>query len=377
MTFGFGASVDDARFAHAAEEEARLQARLGEAFDRRSRDRVDQLLMQAERAIAAGQLDVAIETLGTAGVLDPSRVRIAELRGHAFRERGLSLEREGDLTGATLAFQRALTFTPNDARTKDALTRVRAESDLRAARSEEIRRLYRLALDALATDELLTARDGFRTILALEPDDTEAATMLRSTEEAIRTRALHWTNQASALAKAGALAEASNALANAIALDPETPGAERVRALIEATRRERAARMAAATAAARPADTSTPPPAETPLSPERRREIANLYRLGIDAIEAGRTDDAIRYWQLVWSVDPDFESVAEYLKRELLTRGMDAFAAGRLDSAVEDWEAALAVDPSDDRASGYLARAYEQIARYEKIVGRNRVATRD
>ncbi len=102
------------------------------------------------------------------------------------------------------------------------------------------------------------------------------------------------------------------------------------------------------------------------------RELAQLYRQGALAAERGQSDAALRYWELVWSSQPDYREVKDHLMREYLTRGMEAFAAGRLEEAVAQWEKALRVDPSDERAKGYLARAQKQIARSREILGVNR-----
>ena len=99
-----------------------------------------------------------------------------------------------------------------------------------------------------------------------------------------------------------------------------------------------------------------------------REEIADLYRRGNAAAQAGRSDDALRYWELVWSAQPGYQQVDEYLKREYLMRGMEVFAAGRLEEAANLWEKALRVDPDDKRAMGYLARAEEQLARTREIL---------
>jgi tetratricopeptide (TPR) repeat protein len=92
----------------------------------------------------------------------------------------------------------------------------------------------------------------------------------------------------------------------------------------------------------------------------------------MDAMKEHRSDEALRYWELVWSADPSYQRVGEYLKREYLMRGMESFAAGRLDEAVGFWEHALQVDPTDERALGYLARAQKQLARTREILGNGR-----
>jgi tetratricopeptide (TPR) repeat protein len=102
------------------------------------------------------------------------------------------------------------------------------------------------------------------------------------------------------------------------------------------------------------------------------QEIAALYRHGLEALKAQRPDEALHYCELVWASRPDYRGVAEYLKREYLSRGMDSFAAGRLDEAIAQWEKVLKVDPNDTRARGYLVRAQQQAARSREILGVNK-----
>ncbi len=97
--------------------------------------------------------------------------------------------------------------------------------------------------------------------------------------------------------------------------------------------------------------------------------MAGFYKRGVEALEAGRSDEALRYWELVWSIRPGYQRVDQFLKREYLTRGMEHFAAGRLFEAVTMWERALQVDPKDPRTLAYLARAHEQLERARAIGG--------
>ena len=105
------------------------------------------------------------------------------------------------------------------------------------------------------------------------------------------------------------------------------------------------------------------------LSPKRLHELDVLYRRGLDAMHEQKSDEALRYWEMVWSEAHDFQQVADHLKREYLTRGMEAFAAGRLQDAVSFWEKAIQVDPKDQRARGYLDRAQKQLERTRAILG--------
>jgi tetratricopeptide (TPR) repeat protein len=112
--------------------------------------------------------------------------------------------------------------------------------------------------------------------------------------------------------------------------------------------------------------------AATPAAPAlSAKELDLLYRRGLAAMQQGRSDEAIRFWELVWSSSPRHAQVADYLKREYLTRGMEAFARGQLDEASAFWRRALRVDPTDARASGYLERAQKQLSRTREILGSN------
>jgi tetratricopeptide (TPR) repeat protein len=115
------------------------------------------------------------------------------------------------------------------------------------------------------------------------------------------------------------------------------------------------------------------PGSERPrLSPEREREVEKLYVAGLAAMSERRVDDALRYWELAWSMDPGYKRLAEYLKREYLIRGMEFFASGKLDEAMSYWQKALQMDPADTRAASYIARARTQQARTRELTGEGR-----
>jgi tetratricopeptide (TPR) repeat protein len=330
----FGPTVAESREAALGAREAALQARLAAAFDARRLARADSLAARAQGALAAGRPDEAREILGLLRVLEPDDPRLAPAEVAALRAQAGRLMEAGDHAAAALALGRAAELVPGDAELAGELARCRAEGDRLAARSLELRGLFSRALDAFAADSLQAARERFARVVAAAPDDREAADMLRRTETAIAART------------AATLAEARRSV--------ETP---------------RPAVGGTAPTAAAPAPRPATPPAPAPLSAQRRREIEDLYRRGLAALDAGRPREAVAYWELVWSADPAHARAAEALKREHLTLGMEAFAAGRLDEAATHWQRVLQIDPGDRRAAGYLERAREQQAGIRRILG--------
>lgn len=370
LTMHFGATVEERRVAAIKAEERELNARLEEAFERRQAQRIANLITEARSARAAGRLEEALEILATADALDPENGEIRGLEVAFLRDLGGELEARGDLVAASMRYSRALAIAPDDSLAALAQDRCRAESDRRAARSAELRRQFAAALDAFVANDLAAAREGFKDVLAAGPDD-EALAMLQRTEQAMSRRAADLVGQAASHVRWGHLDRAGDLLDQASKLKSDADGLERTRkVLAEARRKEREAARAAAVPSEGPT-TSSPaasgPPAHARLTEKEEKELAELYQRGMSAIEAGHADEALRYWELVWAINPDYLQVKENLKREYVTRGMELFASRELREAVEMWEHATRIDPADERTIEYLNRAREQLSRAEAI----------
>jgi tetratricopeptide (TPR) repeat protein len=371
VSLTFGATTEENHLAHVRRQEEALQARLEEAYARRQQERVGELLSGAEKARASGRWDEGLEFLAAVSALDPDNTAAAQLAASCWRDRAGMMEARGEFTEAALAYESALRSVPGDEEASQGAARCRAESDRRAARSAEIQARFSAALDAFGTGDLVAARNGFTSILASAPEDADAQAMLDRTTDAIHQRMQDLIDQADRFTRAGLFDEAVKATEAGKALDPGNvllASAER-----ELTRARARTTTASASSGSAPkppakATSSAASPAETALSPARRKEIEDLYRQGMEAARTGRGDDALRYWELVFAAAPGHEMVRDNLKREYVMRGMDAFAAGQLEQAVSYWERALIVDPGDRKTIGYLARARQQMDRTREIL---------
>jgi tetratricopeptide (TPR) repeat protein len=358
----FGRTVADSRIAALQEEDEALQRRLAEAFGRRQAERVNQLIADAEAKLAAGSYTEALDVLAVVATLAPDESRVSPLTARGLNGNASQLERTGEFAAAALAFERTLGVAPGDSIATAGVHRCRAESHRKAARTAEIRQVFAQAMDAFSREDLGVARNQFAEVMRRDPSDTEAARMLERTREAIAQRVTAQTRQAARLIEHGLLKEAEPLLASAAALDPASPELARVRAMLD---RARQALRAPVARASEPL-ASAPGPARPILSD---REAEDLYERGVAALRAGRSDEAVRYLELVWAARPAFRQVAGHLKKEYLTRGMESFAAGQLESAVSQWRRILDIDPGDERARGYLDRAQRQMDRSREILG--------
>lgn len=388
LELAFGSTTEERQRTYYAREEARIQDRLAEAFETRSSARVEQLLSEAKSELRAGNYDKGLATLSKVTVLDPDEPRARKLEVRTLYEKGLELEVEQDYAAAAVVFGQATTISPENTNIAQALDRVRREGDRRATRSLEIRKYFQAGLDAFVTGDLMQSRKYFARVVERDPQDEDARSMLLRTEEAIRLRSSNLVTQARTLVQANLLDDAEAFLTEARGLDPSASGLADVDRQIKTARRlqaedarraeaDRRARESAAQSSTEDVVEVIEEPAVPALTEAERREMGALYRRGITAVEEGRVEDAIRYWEFVWSTDPTFEQVGANLKREYLARGMESFAAGKLSDAITDWESALQVDPEDARARGYLGRAHQELARYQKILSETRVATRE
>jgi len=358
LSTAFGLTVSQSRTAARERDERELQARLDQAFESRIVAQVDDLIARARAAGAESRYDEALELLATASLLDGSRPEVAELTQTWLRARARQLEAAGDWGAAAGAWARVVGTAPGDTAAAEARRRCQEESDRRAARSVAVRARYAKALEALAADDLVTARQRFEEIVAADPGDRDAAAQLAKTRQMIAERIAALLAQAERRLQSGDTAGAEGSLARARRLDPRAEGLDAMAAAIER-------------AAGRNHRTQAPsePSPSSASSASRRRDVEDLYRRGMTAMSEGRNDDALRYWELVWSMDPAHPRVGELLEREYLVRGMDAFGAGRYEQAIATWEKALRIDPDDPRTLGYLARAQTQLERTRRMVG--------
>lgn len=376
VSLEYGPTAEESRLAAQRAEEEEFEVRLAERFERKLAQQVDDLVAEAESLLNVAQVDEAQQVLTSLKALAPDDARLVDLEGRALFAQAEVREQREEFAEAAIFYGRVLAIHPDDERAQERLDHCRAESNLRAERSSRIRTLFAEAQDLFASDDLLAARARLRDILTLSPSDEEAADMLARTEFAIEVRRSAVLTQAGRAIERGLLDEATDRVNEARRL--EAPAAQ-LASLEQQIRDAEDALQRAARAAQRAREQQTLARAESEnpakvvkaptLSRKKRKEIADLYRKGMDAIEEDRADDALRYWELVWLADPNYENVSDFLKREYLLRGLEEFSSGELDEAIRLWEKAQAVDPEDEKTLGYLARAREQRTRTREILG--------
>jgi tetratricopeptide (TPR) repeat protein len=381
MSMAFGATTEATRQAKLQAQEAEMREQLAAAFLKESGDRVQTMVAQARRDVQEGDFDEALGRIETIRVLDPDCTSLEGIEAAAFFGLGENHDRDNNLSSAQVAFQRCLGVDPQYPEAAKRLQDVADRSNSQAARSEALRSRFELALQAYANGDLVAARDGFTSILEMNPEDREAAALLANTQKTLELRAEAFMDQGRARALAQDFSGARKILEQAATLAPGHPDLPAAFAQVDGLEKQARQALQAAeanTKARAQATTHTdqtrvlppaPPmvPSFAALSTKDRAEVADLYQSGLQAVEDNRHADAIGYWELVWSRAPDYQQVAENLKQQYLALGMENFADGRLDESIRIWEKALQIDSRDKRTQGYLARAYEHKTRIREI----------
>jgi tetratricopeptide (TPR) repeat protein len=381
-SFAFGPTVEQSRLAALEAEENAIQAKLAAAFEARQNERINDLLTQAEEARRRSDFDYALDLLALVTALEPNNEEALSRQAVCFRELGKQLEFEGDFSSASVNYSRSLAISPDDKNAREGYERCRAQSDLLAARSIEIRRMFEAAMDAFSANKLSEARDGFVEILKVSPGDRDAGAMLQRTLRAIDYRVADLLQQANRMIEWGHYDEVEWRISEVTDLDPNAAGLEDTAKRFEQAKSDYA-RVQQQGNRESEGDSAHPSPGgretgieqntgASVLSEDQKREVEHLYKRGMSALSEGNTQEAMKYLELVWSKDPGYQRVSDHLKREYLNRGMEYFADGYLEEAVELWEKALRLDPTDRRIIGYLSRAREQIARTRDILGKSR-----
>lgn len=386
ISFRFGPGREDARSIAQAAAERDLQQRLADEFSRQNADRKSELLARAQAALDLDRVAEADELVARVLVIDPENDRGRELQAEVLLREAKRLEEAGDFSGATVALSRLLEILPGNGRATLLLARIRTASDRRTARSQEIRSLLDRAMDDFAAGRLPAAKAGFARVLELDPADAEARAMAERTALVLGSRVNELIDQAGTLGQAGQFTEARAKLDAARALDAGSVEITAAGARLDRWETESAARArrkrsaeesvvgsagntAVAPAATGRSDDLIDPIEPAPITEKQKREMADMYGRGMAAMESGSPDQAVHFFELVWSIDPNYQQAGEYLKQYYLARGMEAFVAGQLQTAVRNWESAVRVAPGDNRAQGYLRRAQEQLKHLERLSG--------
>jgi len=369
LTSQFGKAVSERRLERAAKREAEFNQLMAVRLQSRNRTMVDGLVKQAVQESEAGDLTAALDHYGRAlflarsGGLDTTTIHT---QAAAVRDRIEEINRT--VRYAAYIDSARVRFDANDfvaARYYAGLAREQHPKGPEAAR------LYDDADDAilamttrvevvtsrlLAVDSMLAygqVDEAYTTVQSLHQiagDDPRVQQAVRKVDFELLMR------RASTAHGRGDGRTALAALDSALAIFPGHQWCLNLKHEIS-----RQARVA-------PTPKATPEPAgPAPLSDEIRREVQQSYRTAQDYFTAGDLSQAIRYWEKVERLAPDYENVRDYLVKAYKFVGVELYGQNNLQEAISVWRKAAMLQPGNEEIAGYIKRTESEIQKLKEL----------
>jgi tetratricopeptide (TPR) repeat protein len=367
LRYKFGQTISEMRAAAAARAEAEVNARIVREMSAREAERVTALLDSGRAALASGHFDEARSAFEGALLFVPGSVEAEALRRSA-EEQGLvaaarARAAAGDTIEALVAYRRALEANPANEAARREAAQIEAARDVSRAAGTALREREAAGIEALASGRHAEALSLLRAALDAEPENADVRRLYQLAQSGLDREVDLLVSQGTLLEERGLADRAVAKWREALALSPDDRALKQRIATAE-TRSDRSPAPPGGTAAA------AAPARRAALSPEQQAETADLYERGVGAFQAGRTAEAIAYWEIVWRRDPAHGEVGAHLTKGYLIQGMEHYTSGRLAEAIETWRRALEVEPADGKALSYVERATSELAKTRNLTRR-------
>lgn len=108
-------------------------------------------------------------------------------------------------------------------------------------------------------------------------------------------------------------------------------------------------------------------PKDKSLSPEIIKEVETAYATAQKLFTEGSLREAIKYWEKVERLAPDYKSVRDYLIKGYKYVGVELYSQNQLEEAIRIWESAYKLDPSNEEINSYISRTRNEISKMKEL----------
>lgn len=366
LTFTFGKSLGSLREERRLREQEVLEERTLTELNRKERSQFEQSLRDGDRLLAAGDHAGAEAAYERALLWEPDdeegRRRLSRARVEGYLAAGARHQEAGNLLEAIAEYQAALAIDAGEERAARFLEEAKEAHEKATVRNREVGDHLARGVEHLALSDFPKAGEAFDKALRIDPENADARRFRARVDSLVALRVDALVEEGDWYRDRGSMESAIERYRGALRLRPDRDDLEREIARLQAP----------------PAKAAVPSPAaperEVPaprreLTPEERQEAERMYGSGLEAFREGRNPEAIRYFEFVHGLSPDYENVTSYLKQAALFYGMDRYTAGDLPTAIQAWERILEIDPEDEKALSYLRRARAEIRKTQDLSG--------
>lgn len=368
LSVRFGANLKERKEAERAALEAELDRQINSKMSEleslqlaQTLERADKLFAQARYVEAAGRYEMAL--MWDAGN-ERAKSQIDMCRYYSEIEEATALIESGNHLEALYHLRRSLGYSPGD----PEASRLIAECNRRIREQEDhtdmIDRMLKRSIDLYASRKFVEAQAGFREVLRLDPENRLAAEYEQKAHANITNQLHKLILEANNLADRGEYASALSTLEHVLRLSPDD---EDVAARIEELRaKQREERRQGERVSKAPAP-SRPPVTRQPRRSVDTSVLDSKYKDGLRSFDKGDFDVAVRQFQQVWAVAPDYHNVTELLTKAYLFMGMKKYSEEDYPGAIAIWEKVLTIDPDNSKARRYLLKAKEEMGRLSNV----------
>lgn len=360
LTYRFGRSRSERLEARKSQRDLEIQREIEKKVSGFENEFVTTALLRGDEHMAAGEFDEAVEEFNRVLLFSPDHkeatLKSALARGSILVIRGDSLMQAGRPAEALFAYKQAQEFVPAD-RIKDRIE----ECGIRIAEAEDrlrvVDKIFTQALEYYTNRHWTEAVSGFDKVLELEPEHALAIEYGTKAKKKIQMEHDLLGKRIARLVSEQMYTSAVEELRTALERYPTDPELSAKLAEIQELLAEEERRIS--TERAKHVPRSRPTVAAERLRPK--------YERGIESFTRSDFRNAIKVWEEVWKLDPEFENVSEYLTKAYQFLGMELYAGQRYEKALEMWERILLVDPGNGKAQRYITRTKEEISGLEGI----------
>jgi len=369
LTTSFGTPVSEKRQARIRKRESEFDRMMQSRLISLNREKVAQLTAAGREYLDAGNLIEAgnsfdkalfmarsssLDTTAIAELAGETRNRLdEESRKERYRQyvdsARVKLESQ-DFLGARYFAGMALSEKPAASDAEAIVKQADEAMRLTASQEELITNRLWVADSLLSYGQIDQALAVLNALNEYAPDN---GTVTKARRKAVFEK---WRAIASSAYSSEKFERALTALDSALAL---YPGHEWCRDMKERIGKELRPRVQKTAA-------EIPAPAE-PLSPELQKEVAEAYGSGREMFTKGELPEAIKYWEKVERLAPDYSSVRSYLVNAYKFVGIDLYSRSLFDEAVKVWKKAAGLDPHNEEINSYIRRTETEIRKLQEL----------
>ena len=369
LTTSFGKSVEERLEDRMAKKETEFNQLMGERLTEKNRSLVSSLTLEGQKYLENGRLFEAVSALersmfmAKANGFDTSKV--SELFNDASRRLNEALKikqyreyidsaanaiAKDDFISARYFASLAIELQPNSTDAKNLIDEATKSISRTTAREDLIKERLAKADSLLNYGKITEAINLLTGLSQLYAGDRAITQMLNKAHfERLRDKA------ASAHAQQKDV-EALFLIDSALTIFPNHEWFMSLRSTIKAQQERGKAREVRA---------AVPPSPK--LSGQLLKDVESEYSRARSMFTKGDLAGAIKYWENVERVAPDFQSVRDYLVKAYKFLGVEFYGKGELRQAVSVWQKASQLVPSNEEIKNYIQRTETELRKLEQL----------